>query len=394
MRRRSTGWLIPLGAAVVVLLSLVVPPSATAATSAPAARRAADVSLQLATSSRLIPYGRGLTLSARLLDSSTSDPVPSQTLQLQVRADSSGPWQIAAAGVTNSVGRVTWKLSPQRTNQYRAVHQANPSYAAKRTPAVTVTLKPALQANLRKDWARQGGAALIHGRVRPAFRGEPVVLERRLDGHWVRMARTKQDENGKYSFRMRGWAKRGAFFYRTAIGTTSSHGSVHSATLQLNVVRLVTYRIETRGRIVASVSDFAKRAAEIYADPRGWSRAFVHFKQVKGSSDFSLVLSQAKYVPRFASICDRYWSCRVGRYVIINENRWRWGTPYFKHSGGSIRDYRAMVIDHETGHWFGLGHSTCPGKGRRAPVMMQQSKGLHGCVVNSWPVSGEIARVR
>ena len=63
----------------------------------------------------------------------------------------------------------------------------------------------------------------------------------------------------------------------------------------------MTYRIETRGKIVASVSDFAKRAAQIYADPRGWSRAFVHFKQVKGGSDFSLVLSQAKYVPTVRS---------------------------------------------------------------------------------------------
>ena len=59
-----------------------------------------------------------------------------------------------------------------------------------------------------------------------------------------------------------------------------------------------------------------------------------------------------------------------------------------------MSQYRAMVIDHETGHWFGLGHATCPGKGRKAPVMMQQSKGLHGCSVNSWPLTGEIARVR
>jgi hypothetical protein len=78
--------------------------------------------------------------------------------------------------------------------------------------------------------------------------------------------------------------------------------------------------------------------------------------------------------------------------VIINENRWRHGTPYFKSAGGTLREYRAMVVDHETGHWFGLGHATCGGKGQLAPVMMQQSKGLYGCKPNPWPLPGEIAR--
>jgi hypothetical protein len=156
----------------------------------------------------------------------------------------------------------------------------------------------------------------------------------------------------------------------------------------------VTYRIETRGNIVVSMKDFRQRAQEIYDARRGWSRAYVHFKRVRTGGAFSLVLSEARYVPTFAPICDRYWSCRVGRYVIINQNRWRWGTPYFKRAGGNLAEYRAMVLNHETGHWFGLGHASCGGAGKPAPVMMQQSKGLYGCKPNPWPLPGEIARVR
>ncbi len=144
--------------------------------------------------------------------------------------------------------------------------------------------------------------------------------------------------------------------------------------------RTASRRVE---RCSGALETFKERTAEIYADPRGWSRTFVHFKRVKSGGAFSLVLSQAKYVPSFGAICDRYWSCRVGRYVIINENRWRHGTPYFKRAGGTMAEYRAMVVNHETGHWFGLGHATCGGKGQAAPVMMQQSKGLYGCKPNA-----------
>jgi hypothetical protein len=172
------------------------------------------------------------------------------------------------------------------------------------------------------------------------------------------------------------------------------HLAATSEIRELATVRLVTYRVETRGKIVVSMKKFRQRAQQIYDDRRGWSRAYVHFKRVRTGGAFSLVLSQASLVPSFAPICSSYWSCRVGRYVVINQNRWRWGTPYFKSAGGSLGEYRAMVVNHETGHWFGLGHATCSSDGARAPVMMQQSKGLYGCKPNPWPLPGEIARAR
>jgi len=53
-----------------------------------------------------------------------------------------------------------------------------------------------------------------------------------------------------------------------------------------------------------------------------------------------------------------------------------------------------MVINHETGHWLGLGHSQCPASGAPAPIMQQQSIDLQGCVINSWPLAGELDAVR
>ena len=39
--------------------------------------------------------------------------------------------------------------------------------------------------------------------------------------------------------------------------------------------------------------------------------------------DFSLVLAEASWLPRFSSVCSVQWSCRAGRYVVINQTRWK-----------------------------------------------------------------------
>jgi hypothetical protein len=94
---------------------------------------------------------------------------------------------------------------------------------------------------------------------------------------------------------------------------------------------------------------------------------------------------------RFSSVCDSTWSCTVGNNVIANEARWTFGSPTGLRL--SLPDYHELIINHETGHWLGLAHRGCPGAGYPAPVMMQQSIYLGGCVPNPWPTPAEIASV-
>jgi hypothetical protein len=175
--------------------------------------------------------------------------------------------------------------------------------------------------------------------------------------------------------------------YEWAQASVRGEGSVG---YRVPVRRTVTYRIETRGRITTSVREFARLAAQTYADPRGWRNAGVAFKRVKGPSAFSLVLAEASWLPRFSSVCSVQWSCRAGRFVVINQVRWKYASPSWNAAGKSLRDYRHLVVNHETGHWLGHGHLGCSGPGRLAPVMMQQSKGLAGCRHNPWPLAGEL----
>jgi len=208
-----------------------------------------------------------------------------------------------------------------------------------------------------RDGRPIGGAAGRHYRVRSA------------------------DVGAKLTFRVT--ARRSGF---TTLAAASRPKSVY----QRSVRKTVTYSVTTRGSVKASLTTFKRLAQETYDDPRGWRAMGVRFKRVSSGGDFTLVLSQASKVPSFSSGCSSTYSCRVGRNVIINETRWQQATPAWDDHDGSLRDYRHLVVNHETGHWFGRGHVGCGGKGQAAPVMQQQSKGLGGCSINPWPKKNEL----
>ena len=77
------------------------------------------------------------------------------------------------------------------------------------------------------------------------------------------------------------------------------------------------------------------------------------------------------------------YSCRNEREIVINDFRWKNGATDFLRD---LETYRLYLINHETGHILGWGHTNCPKEGAVAPVMMQQSKGTDGCIPYGWPI--------
>jgi hypothetical protein len=150
------------------------------------------------------------------------------------------------------------------------------------------------------------------------------------------------------------------------------------------------YCVAQRGLDDSALTALKLKLAATYGDTRGWNaNGKIAFVYSEADCQLRMWLAAPATMTSFGAICDEYYSCAVAPNVIINNDRWNGATDPWNAQRLAIEDYRTMVINHESGHWLGFGHVTCPGPGQPAPVMQQQSVELGGCTFNPWPLTSE-----
>ncbi|MGI5524044.1 DUF3152 domain-containing protein [Micromonospora sp. CA-259024] len=149
------------------------------------------------------------------------------------------------------------------------------------------------------------------------------------------------------------------------------------------------YRVVVERDTGQDADVFAAKVDEVLADPRSWiasDELRVQRVADADAADFTIYLATPVTSERMCAegglTTERYTSCRLPGQVIINLARWMEAVPDY---GAPLDTYRTYVINHEVGHEFGEQHEACPAPGEPAPVMQQQTYGLHGCVANAWP---------
>ncbi|HEX4697812.1 MAG TPA: DUF3152 domain-containing protein [Actinomycetes bacterium] len=375
---------------VAVLIALGALPGVPGAASAVGAAGWAPgdpTALTSTASPSVVATGRPTTFAGRLTDAATSAPLAGLPVDLEAQ-DATGGWTVVATLTTDADGQLTSSQVPPSTTVYRVHHGAAGSAEESVSPPVTVRVKVLTAAPSRLA-VPVGRIVTVRG-VLGGPGGRGVRLEQGDFNGWHSVAQTTSLADGSFAFSVEPTAP--GFWTWRVVHDADAGGPEGTVWLpRVDAFRLHTYAVTTRGTVRADPTAFRALVAATYADPRGWLRAHHRFREVRHGGAFTVVLAQPRTMRSFSSTCSSAYSCRIGRYVVINAARWVHGSPYFT---GSLLDYRQMVIDHETGHWLGLGHAYCRRTGALAPVMQQQSKGMQGCRPNPWPLPREIRAVR
>jgi hypothetical protein len=154
--------------------------------------------------------------------------------------------------------------------------------------------------------------------------------------------------------------------------------------------REVTYTVEIEQGLGVDQTAVARTIRATLLDSRGWqTRDGVRFVNVTPKEsragrhvDIRVTLASPGLTDRLCAPLRTLSqvSCWNEGRSVLNLKRWQLGDDSY---GKDVSRYRVYQINHEVGHGLGHQHRTCPGQGERAPVMVQQTLSLGGCV--AWP---------
>ena len=157
--------------------------------------------------------------------------------------------------------------------------------------------------------------------------------------------------------------------------------------IQVRDENLINFALKIEPSIPIGPDCMGKLITSILNDPRGWNniteKEFLLVSEE--DADFTFIFSSPDKTDELCAPLETngIYSCRNEEEIIINYFRWENGAIDF---GNDMKTYRLYLINHETGHILGWGHTGCPKDGALAPVMMQQSKTTDGCEPYGWPL--------
>ena len=147
------------------------------------------------------------------------------------------------------------------------------------------------------------------------------------------------------------------------------------------------YVLRVEGGTSVDAAAAAAVIESVLNDDRGWrGTEGVSFEQVDdpAAADFTLSIATPTTTDALCAPLETIgmWNCRNGTNVVLNSDRWTYGSPTFS----SVDAYHVYEINHEVGHFLGHEHEYCAGAGLTSPVMAQQSRTREGgCTENGWP---------
>lgn len=184
----------------------------------------------------------------------------------------------------------------------------------------------------------------------------------------------------------------------SSVAVDPRHGSGHLRTVLVpgadtpGTARALTYSLEIEDGIGADQRSVATVVGATLRDERGWQALgafrFVQVTPAQAKAgqhpQLRIILASPDLVDRLCAPVQTHGDVSCGREhkAVLNNHRWVHGAAAY---ADDLAGYRTYMVNHEVGHNIGHSHEQCPGKGQPAPVMLQQTLGLQGCIKWPWP---------
>jgi hypothetical protein len=157
--------------------------------------------------------------------------------------------------------------------------------------------------------------------------------------------------------------------------------------------REVRYTVEVEQGLGVDEAEVASIVRAVLLDKRGWQQEDgIRFVNVSPTAERAGSHVDIRVTLASPGLTDRLCaplrtlskvSCWNNGRSVLNLRRWQLGDDSY---GEDVDRYRIYQVNHEVGHGLGHQHQSCPGRGQRAPIMVQQTLGLQGCTAWPYPV--------
>ena len=151
----------------------------------------------------------------------------------------------------------------------------------------------------------------------------------------------------------------------------------------------IRFMVEIEQGLRADGAAFAAAVQQVLYDDRSWGGGSVAFRRVDSEPvSFRVALASPDTTDRLCAPLQTVgiYSCHQSGRAVLNSMRWHKGAASYRNN---LLGYRRYLVNHEVGHALGSYHRSCPVAGARAPVMMQQTKGVAPCRPGPWPSEAE-----
>lgn len=191
--------------------------------------------LDVRRSRALLTVGERVRITGRLVDVATGTSLEGRRVDVLVRRSGTAAWRRIATPTTSATGRIAVVHRPAWNAQYALRFRGAEPHARAVSRPTTVRVRQRVTAQLSRSRVPAGRAVDLRGTVRPNYARQVVHLQRRSNGRWHTVARTRLSPRSHYRFVLRP-AVQGVHVYRVVRPRTAKHAPGVSPVRRLRVL--------------------------------------------------------------------------------------------------------------------------------------------------------------